>query len=158
MTLVLPQIFYMSGEKNNSTNKEAIKKNLDSFFSALSTKDIKQMMAHYADEVIVFDVKPPFQTKGAVAWKHVWEASLPFFPENFRVEIRDLVIHADGNTGFAFYLFRLIGAEMDHPAMQTWMRATTGYKLQNGKWKIVHDHASLPFSPHTNQAVFSLEL
>jgi ketosteroid isomerase-like protein len=147
----------MSGEKNNTASKEAIRKCIDSFFSALSKKDLKQMITHYADEAIVFDVKPPFQTKGAVAWKHVWEASLPFFPETFRVDIKDLVIHADGHVGFAFYLFKLTGPEKNHPAMQTWMRATTGYKLQSGKWKIVHDHASLPFSPQTNQAVFSLD-
>jgi ketosteroid isomerase-like protein len=148
----------MSGEKNDNTNKEGIKMSLNSFFNSLSTKDIKQMMSHYADDAVVFDVKPPFQTKGAVAWKHVWEASLPFFPERFKVEVKDLVIYSDGNIGFAFYLFKLVGSEKDHPAMQTWMRATTGYKLQNGKWKIVHDHASLPFSPQDNQAVFSLEV
>ncbi len=148
----------MSGERNDNKNKEGIKMCLNSFFNALSTRDIKQMMSHYADDAIVFDVKPPFQTKGAVAWKHVWEASLPFFPESFKVEVKDLVIFSDGNVGFAFYLFKLVGSEKDHPSMQTWMRATTGYKLQNGKWKIVHEHASLPFSPQNNQAVFSLEV
>lgn len=148
----------MSGEKNNTTNKEAIKQSIDSFFIALCAKDLKQMIAHYADDAVVFDVKPPFQTKGAVAWKHIWEASLPFFPASFNVEVKDLVIHSDGNVGFAFYLFKLVGSEKDHPAMQTWMRATTGYKLQNGKWKIVHDHASLPFTPQNNQVVFSLEV
>lgn len=147
----------MSGEKNDSKNKEAIKMNIDSFFTALSAKDIKQMMLHYADDAVVFDVKPPFQTKGAMAWKHVWEASLPFFPESFKVEVKDLVIYTDRNIGFAFYLFKLVGSEKNHPALQTWMRTTTGFKLQNGKWKIVHDHASLPFSPQNNQAVFSLE-
>ena len=148
----------MSGERNNKTNKEAIKRSIDSFFSALSTKNLDLMMAHYADDVVVFDAKPPFQTKGAVAWKHVWEASLPFFPASFRVERKDLVIHSDGNVGFAFYLFKLVGPEKNHPAMQTWMRATTGYKLQNGRWKIMHDHASLPFTPQNNQVVFSLEV
>lgn len=153
----MPKLFYMTGEKNINSNKEAIRRCINSFFDALTKKDLKQMIAHYADEAIVFDVKPPFQTKGSVAWKHVWEASLPFFPDNFNIELKDLVIHSDGNVGFAFYLFKIVGSEKDHPAMQTWMRATTGYKLHNGKWKIVHDHASLPFSPQNNQAVFSLE-
>lgn len=148
----------MSGEKNSTKSKEEIRKCLDAFFSALSKKDIKQMMACYADDAIVFDVKPPFQTKGAVAWKHVWEASLPFFPEVFKVEVKDLVIHAHGNIGLAHYLFKLVGKEKDHPAMQTWMRASTGYKLQQGNWKVIHEHASLPFSPQDNQAVFSLEV
>ncbi|MBL7922288.1 MAG: nuclear transport factor 2 family protein [Bacteroidia bacterium] len=148
----------MSGEKNNTSNKDEIRKCLEGLFVALSKKDIKQMMSYYADDAIVFDVKPPFQSKGAIAWKHVWEASLPFFPDVFKIEIRDLVIHADGNIGFAHYLFKLVGEEKNHPAMQTWMRASTGYKLIQGKWKVIHEHASLPFSPQNNQVVFSLEV
>ena len=98
------------------------------------------------------------QIKGAVAWKHVWEASLPFFPAEFSVEVRDLIIHADTSYGIAHYLFKLVGPEKNHPAMQTWMRVTTGYKFQEGRWKIVHEHASLPFNPKDGQALFSLNV
>lgn len=148
----------MSGEKNNSQQKEQIKKVLDDFFAALSAKDIKGMMAHYASELIAFDVKPPFQTKGAVAWRHNWEASLPYFPQTFQAETKDLTIHCDGSVAFAHYMFRISGPEKDHPAMQTWMRATTGYKLQQGKWKIVHEHCSVPFNPQNMLALFSLDI
>jgi ketosteroid isomerase-like protein len=148
----------MAGEKNNKSRREEIKQCIANFFAALQAKDTRLMLSFYNDQAIMFDVKPPFQTNGAVAWKHVWEASLPFFPEKFGVEIKDLVIHVDGSVGFAHYLFKLTGNDPDHPAMQTWMRATTGYKLQNEKWKIVHDHASLPFNPQNNQAAFSLDV
>jgi len=146
----------MSGKKNTTSNKQAIEKVLQNFFTALSKKDIKSMMMCYAPDVIVFDVKPPFQVKGAVAWKHVWEASLPFFPDDFKIEVRDLTIHTDGGCGFAHYLFKLTGPEKDHDAMQTWMRATTGYKFIDGRWKVVHEHGSLPFNPQDGKALFSL--
>jgi len=149
---------FMSGEKNDNNLKNEIKKALETFFDALSRKNIKDMMSIYASEAVIFDVKPPFQVKGSIAWKHIWEACLPFFPENFKVEVKELTIHVDGNTGFAHYFFKLTGPDKDHPAMQTWMRATTGYKLQSGKWKVVHEHGSLPYNPMDNQVTFSKEI
>ena len=139
-------------------SKAEIKKIIDDFMAALCMKDVKRMISHYAADVVVFDVKPPFQTKGAVAWKHVWEACIGYFPASFKVEIRDLYIHVSGDVAISHYLFRLTGPEKQHPAMQTWMRTTTGYKRIQGKWKIVHEHGSLPFNPHTAQAIFTLEL
>jgi ketosteroid isomerase-like protein len=143
-------------EVNQHNNKD-IRKVIDDFFFSLCKKDVKAMMTHYASDVVIFDVKPPFQTKGAIAWKHIWEACIPYFPEVFSVETRDMVIHSNGNIGMAHYLFRLTGPEKDHDATQTWMRATTGFKLQQGRWKIVHEHGSLPFNPHTGQVIFTLE-
>jgi ketosteroid isomerase-like protein len=40
------------------------------------------------------------------------------------------------------------GMAKDHPAMQTWMRATVGYQRRYGRWQIV---------PETSQAAFTLE-
>ena len=34
---------------------------------AICTKDLNQIMSRYAAEIVIFDVKPPFQTKGRAA-------------------------------------------------------------------------------------------
>ena len=138
-------------------DKAAIKKVIDDFFAALCEKDVKRMISHYAPDAILFDVKPPYQVKGAVAWKHLWEACIGYFPPSFGVELRDQVIHVGGDVALSHYLFRLTGTKPDDPAAQTYIRTTTGYKRINGKWKIVHEHGSVPFNPHTRQVVFSLE-
>jgi ketosteroid isomerase-like protein len=156
--VIIAKTNYMAEEKVKLSNKEEVQKVIESFFAALSSHDIKRMMSHYAPDVVIFDVKLPFQNKGAITLKHTWEAALPFFPKVFGVEIRDLSIHASDTVALSHFLFRFTGEEKDHPAMQTWMRATGGYKKQQGKWKIVHEHCSLPFNPHTSQVVFTLEL
>jgi ketosteroid isomerase-like protein len=147
----------MTAEKIKSNDKEEVKKAILDFFSALTRKDIKAMMSCYAPDVVVFDCKPPFQTRGAVAWRHTWEACLPYFPDQFTIDTRDVVIHVDSHLAIAHYLFRVVTNNKEHDAAQTWMRATTGFKFQQGKWKIVHEHGSLPFNPHTAQAIFTLE-
>lgn len=137
--------------------KTEIRQLIRDFYTALEAKNIGRMLSFYAPEAIMFDVKAPFQTKGAIAWKHTWEACIDYFPAAFQVETKDVHIYANENLAFAHFLFRFI-TKTDHPAAQTWMRATGCYKKIQGKWKILHEHASVPFNPHTLQAQFTKEL
>jgi len=125
--------------------------------SAIGVKDLHRLMTHYAADVAVFDVKPPFQTTGADAWRRTWEASLPYFPASFQTEMRDLRLTVSGDVALAHWLLRFTGMDKDHPAMQTWRRITAGYRQIRGRWQIVHEHASVPFDPETSRAVFTLE-
>ena len=147
----------IAAPKSKANNKAEIKKLIDDFMAALCAKDVKRMISHYATDAIMFDVKPPFQTKGAVAWKHTWEACIGYFPSSFQIEIRDLNIHVSGDVAISHFIFRLTGTAKDDPAAQTWIRTTTGYKRIQGRWKIVHEHGSVPFNPHTREAAFTLE-
>lgn len=142
---------------SKTSDKAEVRKVINEFYAALCKKDVNSMMSHYAPDVIVYDVKPPFQTKGAVAWRHTWEACMPYFPEPdcFEIEIKDITITAGSDLAFANYLFRLITANKQHDAAQTWIRATICFKKQQGKWKVLHEHGSVPFNPHTLQAMFS---
>jgi len=83
----------------------------------------------------------------------IWEV-LAFFPDSFGIESRDLSIIVSGDLAIAHWLNRFTGMEPNHP-MQTWLRFTTVYHRQQGRWQIVHEHPSR--SIHTSQALFTLE-
>lgn len=123
---------------------------------AICSKDVEQIMSRYASEVIIFDVKPPFQTQGQVAVRQTWEDCLSYFPATFSIETRDLTITANSSLAVAHWLFRFTGAK-DHPAMQTWMRVTAVCQKHQGDWQILHEHISVPFDPETSQAAFTLD-
>lgn len=84
---------------------------------AICTKDVEQIMSRYADEIVIFDVKPPFQTQGTEAVRQLWEDCLPYFPELSGMETRDLTVTVNDNLAVAHWLFHFTG-EQDHPAMQ----------------------------------------
>jgi ketosteroid isomerase-like protein len=144
-------------ESPQTRNKAQLRQLIDDQMSAICAKDMDRIMDHYAADVAAFDVKPPFQTQGAEAWRRTWEECLPYFPDSFRIETRDLSLTVSGDVALAHWLFRFTGMEKDHPAMQTWLRITAGYRRSRGRWQIVHEHISVPFDPHTGQAVFTLE-
>jgi ketosteroid isomerase-like protein len=123
--------------------------------SAIGAKNLDRLMHHYAADVVVFDVKPPFQTTGAEAWRRTWEASLPYVPDAFQTEMRDLRLTVSGDVALAHGLFRFTGMDKDYPAMQTWIRISAGYRRIRDRWQIVHEHASVPFDPQTGHAAFT---
>lgn len=68
--------------------------------SAIATRDLDRLMAYYDQDVVTYDAKPPFQM-GKDALRHTWEVCLPYFPEEFTIETRDLTVTADDNLAFA---------------------------------------------------------
>lgn len=42
----------------------------------------------------------------------------------------------------------------DDPCGQTWLRMTVGYRRIHSRWKVVHEHWSLPFNPLNSQTWF----
>lgn len=122
---------------------------------AIGTKDINQIMSRYAPEIVIFDVKPPFQIQGREAVRRLWEECLPCFPDGFEMETRDLTIATHEGLATAHWLFCFKG-QPDHPAMQRWMRATVVCQKHQGLWQILHEHISVPFDPSNAQAVFTL--
>lgn len=147
----------MTTQNTLTSNEAQIRQLIADQQRAICTKNVDQIMSRYATEVIIFDVKPPFQTKGKEAWRQVWEECLPYFPNAFEIETRDLNITVNDDLAVAHWLFRFTGTE-DHPAMQTWMRVTAVCQNHQGEWQIRHEHLSVPFAPETSQAAFTLNL
>uniref|UniRef100_A0A832M3J9 DUF4440 domain-containing protein n=1 Tax=Oscillatoriales cyanobacterium SpSt-402 TaxID=2282168 RepID=A0A832M3J9_9CYAN len=138
-----------------STQEAEIRQLVAAQQRAICTKDVEQIMSRYANEIVIFDVKPPFQTQGKEAVRQLWEDCLPFFPDASEMETRDLTITTNDEIATAHWLFRLKG-EQDHPAMQMWMRATAVCQKRQGTWQILHEHISVPFNPETSQGVLTL--
>lgn len=145
----------MATETAHTYNEAQIRQLIADQQRAICTKDVDQIMSRYAAEVIIFDVKPPFQTQGKEAVRRLWEDCLPYFPDSFEMETRDLTITVNDDLAVAHWLFRFKG-EQDHPAMQMWMRVTAVCQENQGNWQILHEHISVPFDPATSQAVFTL--
>ncbi|MBD6616359.1 DUF4440 domain-containing protein [Komarekiella sp. 'clone 1'] len=146
----------MTAKSTITLNEAEIRQLIADQQSAICAKDVDQIMSHYATEVIIFDVKPPFQIKGKGAFRQVWEECLPYFPDSFEIETRDLNITVSDNLAVAHWLSHFTAMEPHHPAMQTWMRITAVCQRNQGEWQILHQHISVPFNPQTSQAVFTL--
>jgi uncharacterized protein (TIGR02246 family) len=129
-----------------------IRQLVEKWSKALEAKDLDRLTADYAPDALLFDAIPAYKVVGAANIRSVWASCLPYFPETFRSEHRDLVVHVDGDLAFVHGLHHFVPTPADHCCGQTWMRITVCYRRIEGQWIVVHEHVSIPFNPMDNQA------
>ncbi len=114
---------------------------------ALYAKNADLLFADNAVDFFSFDLDPPLQHKGnapnarrnAEAWFATWKGPISR-------EDRDLHVVANGDVAFATSLAHMTGTKAEGYDVSLWFRTTTGFRKENGKWKIVHAHSSVPFA------------
>lgn len=140
----------MTNSRTQAPGDEEIRELIADLEKAVCRKDIDAVMAHYADEVVVFNVRPPFEIRGKQDWRHEWEFAVSHFPESFGYQIKDLAVERNGEIASVHYRFRYTAM----PFPSSWIRNTAVFKTVGGRWQIVHEHFSLPFDPETSKVVF----
>lgn len=139
-------------ETASSTDEQAIRDLMAKWRSAVEAKDVVAMMEGYSHDALLFDGCPPYKTEGVENIRKVWEHCLPYFPDEFKSEHRDMKIYVDGDIAMAHGLHHFVPTPADHPCGMTWMRVTLGFRRFEDGWKVMHEHVSIPFNPMTNQS------
>jgi ketosteroid isomerase-like protein len=118
-----------------------------------SAKNIDQVLSYYADSpnLVLFDVVPPLEYKGPAAVRKDFENFFAEYPK-FHFELTDLRVFNDGRIGFAHYIEHFTGTAKDGKKADITWRVTDGLEKTDGKWKIVHEHISLPVDLDSGRA------
>jgi uncharacterized protein (TIGR02246 family) len=147
-----------SNQAVTKTNDEAQIRQLNEKWSeALSARDLDRLTKLYAPDVLYFDAVPPYQHRGAAAYRRTWELMFPHLPPRIGAEQRDLEITFSGDLAISHCLTRLINADTNENAAAGWVRVTVCYQHQQGAWRVIHEHVSVPFDPVTSKATFIRE-
>lgn len=99
----------------------------------------------------MFDVVEPLSRIGSNEVRQREQEWFRDFDGLIQVELRDLVVSADGDTAFAFGLNRYRGDLNSGGSIDMWVRHTSCYRLKGHGWCLVHEHLSVPFDPNTGQ-------
>lgn len=144
----------MTDEK--MTDETLIHAALTEWQHAFCRKDADALMALYAADAVSFDAIPPF-SEGPDSLRKKIVDCLPYFPESFAIETRDLGLHLGGELASAHFLWHFIDLPANHPAGRHWFRSSILWRKEAEGWRIVHDHCSAPFDPYTEKTVLSPE-
>ena len=122
-------------------------------------KDAGKVVSCLAPGNVMFVLAPPLQhksgpspdKKGVEEWFASFRGPLGF-------EVRDLVVVAGAEVAFCHSLNHLTGTKNDGERADYWFRETLGFRKLAGKWKITHDHESVPVHMDgSGRAAFDLE-
>ena len=135
----------MATEKTRKNDEAQIRDLIDNWAKALRAKDINELMSHYTPDILVFDLAPPLQYAGTDAYRKNFEDWFPSFQGPIGYEIRDLRITTGDDVAFSHSLNRIRGKRASGEETDIWVRATVGFRKSDGKWRVTHEHVSVPF-------------
>jgi len=129
----------MTTASTPAADEEQIRAVLADRATAMRGRDAERFVAHYAPQIVKFDLAPPLlltapEARDAEALR-AWFASHPGGPVAY--ETRDLTVTVGGDVAFCHGLNHLGGA--------LWFRSTIGLCKIGGEWRITHEHNSTPF-------------
>jgi uncharacterized protein (TIGR02246 family) len=118
---------------------------IERWAAAAHTGDLDRVLADHADDIVMFDVPPPYDgVRGIDAYRETWP---PFFGWQARgasFDIDVLEVTAGDTVAFAHALLRCgTPSELaDNPDQR--LRLTIGLRKENGRWVVAHEHHSFP--------------
>jgi ketosteroid isomerase-like protein len=139
------RILSMSPDGNTGTSIEAmLRRRIDELAQAIRDKNVAHLMKFYAADVVVFDVRPPLDVKGADAYRRNFEQWFASFEGPLGIEMKDLRIVPGASAALCHYLSLVTGTRPNGRVSGYWLRGTTCFERRDGQWLVTHEHISMP--------------
>jgi ketosteroid isomerase-like protein len=87
----------------------------------------------------MFDVPPPFQSRGLDAYRKTWDLFFSYHQPSYAFNIEDIAITAGDDVAFAVVVMRCGAPQDTFP-----FRLTIGLRKIDSEWRIMHEHHSVP--------------
>ena len=147
----------MATEASQASNEAKVRDLIDAWATAFRAKNIDGLMANHSPDIVLFDLPPPLQYRGADAYRKNWQEWLPTLEGPIGCEIRELSVTAGDDVAFSHSLNRISSKRTDGETTDVWVRVTVGYRKLEGEWVVTHEHVSVPFYMDTGKAACDLK-
>lgn len=112
---------------------------------AIVACDLDGVVAHHADDIVMFDVPPPYDgIRGIAAYRESWPPFFDFIRSGATFELLELHVEAGAEVAFAYGLVRCGGAKELTQNPDNRLRLSMGLRRLDGEWAIAHEHHSFP--------------
>ena len=134
----------MDEARSSSKEELAVRNVVESWAAAVRRKDYEGILKNHSSDIVMFDVPPPFQSKGIEAYKKTWDLFFSCSGDPVVFEITSMNIFADSNVAFAINTMRCTEPGPQGEREELEFRLTIGLKKIDGQWTIMHEHHSVP--------------
>jgi uncharacterized protein (TIGR02246 family) len=134
----------MSIGNSTTTDEAAIRELIEGWTRAVRAKDVDAILAHHSADMLMFDVPPPFESKGIDAYRKTWDLFYSAQPEPIAFDIQRMDVVAGVDVAFVIALMRCAEKGRKQEIIALDFRLTIGLRKINGHWTILHEHHSVP--------------
>ena len=134
----------MDERHSGSEDIAAIRNVVESWSAAVRRRDFEGILQNHSADIVMFDVPPPFQSKGIEAYKKTWDLFFSWSSDPVVFDITEMSITAGKDVAFVVATMRCTerGAKGEDKGLD--FRLTSGLRKIDGRWTITHEHHSVP--------------
>ena len=134
----------MNENRDDLKEETAVRALVQHWATAVRSKDIAGVLRDHASDILMFDVPPPFQSKGIEAYRKTWDLFFSWARDPVVFDIGEMNVTAGRDVAFVTAAMRCSGTETNGEAVELDFRLTMGLRKVGGRWTIVHEHHSVP--------------
>jgi uncharacterized protein (TIGR02246 family) len=134
----------MDERHGGSTDEQAVRKVVEDWVSAVRNRDLAAVLCNHSSDIVMFDVPPPFQSRGIDAYKKTWDQFFGWAHDPAIFEVNDMKITAGSDVAFVSAAMRCAGSEPGGESVAYDFRLTIGLRKMGDQWTISHEHHSVP--------------
>jgi uncharacterized protein (TIGR02246 family) len=128
------------------SDEQQIRNLIERWADAVHGGDLERVLADHADDLVMFDVPPPYQgVRGLAAYTETWPPFLEWQAMGASFTIESLEVTAGKDVAFAFALLRCGTDEEFAENPDRRLRLTVGLRKVDRRWVVTHEHHSFPF-------------
>jgi uncharacterized protein (TIGR02246 family) len=133
------------GEWQNYSEDEAVvRKVIESWAAAVRRQDLEGILENHSSDIVMFDVPPPFQSKGIDAYRQSWDLFFSWSSDPVPFDITEMKVTAGSDVAFAVATMRCAEPGPNGEQKSLDFRLTIGLRKVDGQWTITHEHHSIP--------------
>jgi ketosteroid isomerase-like protein len=132
--------------QQGGTAESQIKALVEAWADAVRRHDLSSILAHHEQDMVMFDVPPPLQSRGIDEYEETWNLFFRYHEPSQAFDIEELAITAGEDVAFAVAIMRCgSGTFSDPPKDGGFLfRLTIGLRKVDHDWRIAHEHHSVP--------------
>ncbi len=134
-----------TGEQKQPTSDEVeLRGIIARWAKAVRDEDRAAIRADHDPDMLMFDVPPPFLSRGLDAYMKTWDLFFGCVPKPVEFDFEDIEITAGQDVAFATAVGKCLSRDQNGEKENLQFRLTMGFHKRDGRWRIVHEHHSLP--------------
>jgi uncharacterized protein (TIGR02246 family) len=128
------------------TAESEIKALIEAWADAVRRHDLPAILAHHDNDIVMFDVPPPLQSRGLAEYKKTCDLFFAYHKPGQAFDVEQLRTCVGDTVAFAVAIMRCGSATASSPPVPDGFpfRLTIGLRKVDGAWRIQHEHHSVP--------------
>jgi uncharacterized protein (TIGR02246 family) len=129
---------------DRTKDEAAIVDLVETWARAVRSRNLDGILANHSQDMLMFDVPPPLQSKGMQEYKETWDLFFSWAQDSGVFDIVEMNVTAGNDVAFVTAIMRCAGWEATGEKTELRFRLTIGLRKIEDQWVVTHEHHSLP--------------